>query len=415
MVLLCDGRLVCGCADPYGKRVLGDVRTESLSAVWTGERTASLRRDLNTGGSKFCGDCPLKLPLAKDEHAAAAGARCARRCRRGSTSSAPPPATSPAPRPAARRRPASRGRDRRACSTSSSSVASWTKPGPRSAASTSSTTARRSCTSARSRCASTSRRAFRTSTSTRAPTAWRSVASTTRTSAGSFAPASTRSPSPSTARRPRATRSTASAATSTRRSATFAAAADEKRRSGRDVPFINWRYILFTHNDSERRCTLARTMADEIGVDRLCWEITDHPEDMFSRRFLPGTRRTGRDQARDLGRQQPRQRDPRRDAARPDRRPRLDPGPAPVRRSARAGRPVRLSATIQNLSTRPFPAQASYGRRLVRLGAQLCDRDRTVVNRDYERAWLPATPPARRDGRTCRSRSRRRTNQDATG
>ena len=27
MVLLCDGRLVCGCADPYGKRVLGDTRT----------------------------------------------------------------------------------------------------------------------------------------------------------------------------------------------------------------------------------------------------------------------------------------------------------------------------------------------------------------------------------------------------
>ena len=27
----------------------------------------ALRRDLNAGGSKFCGDCPLKLPLKKDE------------------------------------------------------------------------------------------------------------------------------------------------------------------------------------------------------------------------------------------------------------------------------------------------------------------------------------------------------------
>ena len=27
----------------------------------------------------------------------------------------------------------------------------------------------------------------------------------------------------------------------------------------------------------------------EFGVDRLCWEITDHPEDSFSRRFAPGT------------------------------------------------------------------------------------------------------------------------------
>ena len=46
---------------------------------------------------------------------------------------------------------------------------------------------------------------------------------------------------------------------------------------------------------------------------------------------------------------------------------------------------------IRNLSTRPFPAQATYGRRLVRLGAQLCARDGSLVNRDFERAWLPAT------------------------
>jgi hypothetical protein len=58
---------------------------------------------------------------------------------------------------------------------------------------------------------------------------------------------------------------------------------------------------------------------------------------------------------------------------------------------ARPGRAVQIAATVRNLSTRPFPAQASYGRRLVRLGAQLCDRERTVINRDFERAWLPAT------------------------
>ena len=32
MVLLCDGRLACGCADPYGRRVLGDVRQETVTA-----------------------------------------------------------------------------------------------------------------------------------------------------------------------------------------------------------------------------------------------------------------------------------------------------------------------------------------------------------------------------------------------
>ena len=67
MTLLCDGRLVCGCADPYGKRVLGDTRTSSVNAVWTGGTATALRRDINAGGSKFCGDCPLKLPLKKDQ------------------------------------------------------------------------------------------------------------------------------------------------------------------------------------------------------------------------------------------------------------------------------------------------------------------------------------------------------------
>src|SRR5215470_3033191 len=67
MVLLCDGRMVCGCADPYGRRVLGDTRTATVSAIWTGETASHLRKDIANGGSKFCGDCPLKLPLKKDE------------------------------------------------------------------------------------------------------------------------------------------------------------------------------------------------------------------------------------------------------------------------------------------------------------------------------------------------------------
>ena len=48
-----------------------------------------------------------------------------------------------------------------------------------------------------------------------------------------------------------------------------------------------------------------------------------------------------------------------------------------------------MKTRVTNLSTRPFRAQASYGRRLVRLGAQLCAADGTLINRDYERAWLP--------------------------
>jgi hypothetical protein len=66
MVMLCDGRLVCGCADPYAKRVLGDARTSTMAGVWQGTTIRGLRDDINTGGSAFCGDCPLKLPLEGD-------------------------------------------------------------------------------------------------------------------------------------------------------------------------------------------------------------------------------------------------------------------------------------------------------------------------------------------------------------
>src|ERR671930_818754 len=67
LVMLCDGRVVCGCADPYARRVLGDARAASIQDIWKGPTIEVLRSDLNAGGSKFCGDCPLKLPLKKDD------------------------------------------------------------------------------------------------------------------------------------------------------------------------------------------------------------------------------------------------------------------------------------------------------------------------------------------------------------
>ncbi|HOG28864.1 MAG TPA: SPASM domain-containing protein, partial [Vicinamibacterales bacterium] len=43
LVLLCDGRVVCGCADPYAARVVGDARTSTLHEIWTGAPMAALR------------------------------------------------------------------------------------------------------------------------------------------------------------------------------------------------------------------------------------------------------------------------------------------------------------------------------------------------------------------------------------
>ena len=57
---------------------------------------------------------------------------------------------------------------------------------------------------------------------------------------------------------------------------------------------------------------------------------------------------------------------------------------------AKTAQPLEINARVKNLSTRPFRAQASYGRRLVRLGAQLLDGDGRLLNRDHARAWLPA-------------------------
>ena len=67
LVMLCDGRIVCGCADPYAHRVLGDARAASIADIWSGTTIRGLRRDLDAGGSTFCGDCPLKLPLRKGD------------------------------------------------------------------------------------------------------------------------------------------------------------------------------------------------------------------------------------------------------------------------------------------------------------------------------------------------------------
>jgi hypothetical protein len=170
--------------------------------------------------------------------------------------------------------------------------------------------------------------------------------------------------------------------------ATLRAMADEKRSAGRDLPFLNWRYILFSWNDSDEEMARARALAADIGVDRLCWELTDHPENAYSRRFGPGSpaldaiRREIWDD-NNLGNAIP--------GATP--RARIDvrtlvPGIPIV---ARAGRPLQVRTRVHNLSTRPFPAQATYGRRLVRLGAQLCAEDGTLLNRDFARAWLPAT------------------------
>ena len=387
MTLLCDGRMVCGCADPYGKRVLGDARTAPVSAIWTGVTASALRQDIVTGGSKFCGDCPLKLPLKKDEappsRSLDAGPlpsrlyiECTAACNISCSQACCAPETG-----ITRTRQAgmldydlfTRVVDEAGPSLARIDFFNYGE-------------------------ALLHKRALDMVEYIKSR--YPQIYLYTSTNGLAFTEDSAR----------RLARSgidevtfsidgaTPDSYVQYRRRGDFAkairnlsAVADEKRKNGADVPFVNWRYILFTHNDSDQEMELARTMAADIGVDRLSWEITDHPEDMFSRRFVPGTPDYDRIEheiwdRNNLGNAIPGATPRARiDVQRPWLAAMLG---APLK--ARAGAPLVLKTRVTNLSTRAFPAQASYGRRLVRLGAQLCAADGTLLNRDYERAWLPS-------------------------
>lgn len=385
-VLLCDGRVVCGCADPYAKRVLGDTRTETLSAVWQGGVATSLRTDLNAGGSTFCGDCPLKLPLKKDDappqRGLDAGAlpsrlyiECTAACNISCHQACCAPETG-----ITRTRQAgmldfdlfTRVVDEAGPSLGRIDFFNYGE-------------------------AFLHKRAVEMCEyiKTKFPHIY------LYTSTNGLALTEERARRLVHSGIDEVTFSidgaTAESYVKYRQRGKFDVAlqnlramADEKARSGRDVPQINWRYILFTWNDSDAEMTRARAMAEELGVDRLCWEITDHPEDAFSRRFLPGSGDYARIRhevwdSNNLGNAIP--------GATP--RAKIDirsmvPG-LPL--LGRTSQPLAVATRVSNLSTRPFRAQASYGRRLVRLGAQLLSDDGTVIDRDLARAWLPGDVP----------------------
>src|SRR5712692_10203233 len=380
--MLCDGRLVCGCADPYGKRVLGDARSAAVHDIWTGPVILQLRADLNAGGSAFCGDCPLKLPLKKNEapvvRSVDAGPQpsrlyieCTAACNISCTEACCAPETG-----ITRTRQAGMldfELFRRVIDEAGPSLVriDFFNYGE-------AFLHKRAV----EMCEYIKRRFpqiyLYTSTNGLAFTdqqARRLVHSGIDEITFSIDGAT---PDSYVKYRQRGRFDVAIA--------NLRAMADEKQRSGRDLPFMNWRYILFTWNDSDSEMNIARQLAADIGVDRLCWELTDHPENAYSRRFLNGSpaleaiRREIWDD-NNLGNAI--------DGAMP--RARIDvrtlvPG-IPLR--AKAGRPLQVRTRVRNLSTRAFPAQATYGRRLVRLGAQLCAADGSVINRDFARAWLP--------------------------
>jgi hypothetical protein len=382
--LLCDGRLVCGCADPYGKRVLGDTRLHTIRDIWNGPTADLLRRDLNAGGSDFCGDCPLKRPLEPGEEAPQrpldAGPQpnrifieCTAACNISCLEACCAPETGIT-------------RTRQAGMLDFEvfrRVVDETGPGlvridffnygetflhKR---------AVEMCEYIKARFphiylyTSTNGLALKEDSARRLvhsgiDEVTFSIDGASQESYGRY--------------RQRGRFDVALANLKTM--------VDEKRSSGRDLPFLNWRYILFTWNDSDEEMNRARALAADIGVDRLAWELTDHPEHAFSRRFRPGTPDYEAIRAEvwdtsNLGN------------ALPGATPRALIEVRTLWRgrpiTARPGRSAKVRTRVHNLSARPFPAQATYGRRLVRLGAQLCAEDGTLIDLNHARSFLPQT------------------------
>lgn len=376
--MLCDGRLVCGCADPYGKRVLGDARTSSIRDVWAGETVRTLRAALNEGGSSFCGDCPLKLPLKKDEQppvrpldAGALPHRMFIECTAACNISCYQACCAPETGITRTRQAGMLDFDlfRRVIDEVGPTLgridffnygeAFLNKRAVEMCEYIKSTYPHIYLYTSTNGLALSEEKARQLARSGIDEVTF-SIDGATQASYERYRQ-----------------RGKLDVALNNLR-----AIADEKRKAGLDVPFLNWRYILFAWNDSDEEMQRARTVAADIGVDRLCWELTDHPEDAFSRRFLPGRPELAAIQTEvwdhnNLGNAIP--------GATP--RAQIDvrtllPG-FPV--LARSGRPFTVNTRVRNLSVRPFPAQASYGRRLVRLGAQLCQADGTLINRDFAR------------------------------
>jgi hypothetical protein len=388
LVMLCDGRIVCGCADPLAKRVLGDARTTTIEGIWRGEKMTGLRREMNNAGSDFCGDCPLKRPLEDGEeptqrslevgrHPGRMFIECTAACNISCSQAICAPETG-----ITKTRQAGmldfdvfkKVIDEVGPSLGRIDFFNYGE-------------------------AFLHKRAVEMCEYIKANHPH--IYLYTSTNGGAF--------SEEQARRlvhsgiDEVTFSidgaTAESYVQYRQRGKFDVAmrnmramVDEKRKSGRDLPQLNWRYILFKWNDSDEEMALARRLAVEIGVDRLCWEITDHPENAFSRRFMRGTpafesiRRETWDDS-NLGNAIP--------GATPHAEISVKTAPAFLKFltgdgvRAKTGKPTVIKTRVTNHSTRPFVADATYGRRLVRLGAQLCREDGALIDLDFARARLP--------------------------
>jgi hypothetical protein len=162
----------------------------------------------------------------------------------------------------------------------------------------------------------------------------------------------------------------------------MAALVREKKRLGREVPFINWRYILFKWNDSFRQMAKARCLAKKIGVDRMTWEITDHPVEAASKKYriaTPAWKRIYHEiwDSSQIG------------SALSGNQFIAAIKVKHRRLAARVGQKMQFAVQVKNRGGALWITQSFSGRRLVRLGAQLHDSEKKLLDLNYARAFLP--------------------------
>jgi len=155
-----------------------------------------------------------------------------------------------------------------------------------------------------------------------------------------------------------------------------------KQAEKRQYPLITLRSILFQWNDSDLEMDRIRALAHDLDVDRLCWELTDHPSGCPSKRFLPGTSDYERIKYEiwDSGANA---------NALSEKALRAELLPDTTAITTTAGATVAFSVTVRNCGRDLWFATSPDNLRFVTLGLQLLDRNYNCLERDFLRVLLP--------------------------
>jgi hypothetical protein len=156
----------------------------------------------------------------------------------------------------------------------------------------------------------------------------------------------------------------------------------QRNMSDKARPIINWRYILFRWNDSKSKMNKARKLARKIGVDRLVWEITDHPKEAVSETYQVGTPAWKKifNETWVAGERANAIKNKRYKAKIKILTPKLETG---------TGEPFMVDLEVKNAGEECWWRAAVGWKKTVRLGAQLFDKNKKMINMDYHREFLP--------------------------